>query len=249
MSTPFILPAPRIESFGYHSRILFHWRASRMRVTPLGGETATFTRTSDATVNDSFGVSRTVGYDQTAWTSVSDVPYLWLSRAAGARAADSLSWPFLARPQVMTIYVRFIEFGSLPLASARVLTLGSAALGTPYLYVYSTGSFYRAEYHNGSVAVTATLAVAPATNDRVELRVVLNVNGSVTIAQTINEGAEGTPVASGAPGSGPAIATAWSATTLWLNGEAAASAGIGLYRTLKIAAGVRSLTDCRSRMF
>lgn len=438
MSTPLILPAPREESFGYHSRILHHWRANRMRLTPLGGEVATLVRNGDATADDSFGVLRTLGYDQSRWTGwdtdsdgIDDFPALLLERATptggnlvgaseaiqadatrwprtgtptfgtahtasgvtldligdddgaaqeyvsqnlvftgnaqkaihlrvkkgtsspasgsqiqlvdttaaadrllctltwnadgtlvtpapsvgtflysrrradltydvyfrttavtaantnqlriipagtaseqgnlyvgrvqaenelvpssyvknaaaagGTRLSDLLSWPFLARPQAMTRYVRFVELGAVGIANARVAVIGSNVLGTPYFYVYSTGSFYRVEYHNGSASVNATLAAAPAIGDRVELRVVLNANGSVTIAQTLNDGSEGTPVTSSAPASGPAIATAWSAQTLWLNGEAAANAGIALYRASKVIAGVRSLADCRSR--
>lgn len=438
MSTPLILPAPREESFGYHSRILHHWRSSRMRLTPLGGELATLVRNGDATADDSFGVLRTLGYDQSRWTGwdtdgdgVADFPALLLERATptggnlvgaseaiqadatrwprtgsptfgtahtasgttldlvgdddgaaqeypsqnltftgdaekviqvrvkkgtsspasgsqiqlrdtmagqdrllctitwnadgtlitptpatgtlllvrrradltydlffrttsvtaantnqlrlipagtaaeqgncyfgridaknetvptsyvknaaaagGTRLSDLLSWPFLARPQAMTQYVRFVELGAVGIANARVAVIGSNALGTPYFYIHSTGSFYRVEYHNGSVSVNATLAAAPAIGDRVELRVALNANGSVTIAQTLNDGSEGTPVTSSAPASGPAIASAWSAQTLWLNGEAAANAGIALYRTSKVIAGVRSLADCRTR--
>jgi hypothetical protein len=434
VSTPFILPSLRAEAFGYHSRILHHWRAHRMRITPLGGEAAAFVRNGDATADDSYGVVRTLGYDQSRWTgwdldgdgaadlpallleratpsggnlvgqsealaswSVSGTPtfgtahtasgatldligdndgaaqeyvekaitftgnaakavrirvkrgtspaasgaqiLLWDSSAAaarllcnilfnsdgtlitpvaspgtflyarrradltydlyfrttsvtaanthalrvipaavageqgniyagmvqvendlistsyvknaaaagGTRLADSLSWPFLARPQAMTMYLRFIELGAVGIASARVAVIGSNALGNPYLYVYTSGSFYRVEYHNGSTSVQATLAAAPAIGDRVELRAVLNANGSVTIAQALNDGAEGTPVTSSAPGTGPAIAASWSAQTFWLNGEAAANAGIALYRESKLIAGVRSLIDCRTR--
>lgn len=245
MSTPLLLPSPRVEGFGYHSRILFHWRADRMRITALGGETATLTRASDATVDDSFGTSRTVGWHQSAWTTVNDAPALDLSRAAGARAADSLSWPFLAAPQTMTIYVRFVENGTIGIADARVLSIGSAALAAPYLYVFSNGTVYRATHHNGSTAVTATMGSAPGLGARVELRVVLNANGSVAISQSVNEGAETATVTS----SSASLAGMWGGATLWLNGEAAATAGIGLYRTLKIAAGVRSLADCRGRLF
>lgn len=216
-----------------------------MRITALGGETATLTRASDATIDDSFGVSRTVGWHQSAWTSVNDLPALELSRAAGARAADLLSWPFLASPQAMTIYVRFIENGTIGLADARVLTIGSSALAAPYLYLYSNGTTYRATHHNGSTAVTAAMGSAPGLGARVELRVVLNANGSVAISQSVNEGAETATVTS----SVSSLAAMWSAGTVWLNGEAAATAGIGLYRTLKIAAGVRSLADCRGRLF
>ena len=252
MSTPLLLPAPRTEAIGYHSRILFHWRADRMRLTALGGEAATLTRASDATVNDSAGTSRTVGYHQSAWTWIDsdgdasvDAPALWLSRVAtGKTVADLLSWPFMAPPQAMTIYVRFVENGTIGLVSARVLTIGSAALGTPYLYVYSNGTTYRAEHHNGTSAVTAALGAAPVNGNRVELRVVLNSNGSVTIGQSINGAAETT-----ASSASLTLASSWSATTLWLNGEAAATAGNGYYRTLKVSAGVRTLTDMQLRAF
>jgi hypothetical protein len=123
-----------------------------------------------------------------------------------------------------------------------VLTIGSAALGTPYLYVFSNGTTYRAEHHNGSSAVTAALGAAPTTGNRVELRVVLAANGAVTIGQSINGAAETT-----ATSSALALSAAWSATTLWLNGEAAATAGNGYYRTLKVSAGVRTLTDMQLR--
>jgi hypothetical protein len=440
MTVPLLLPAPReVERFGFHSRLLHHWRANDLHLSSLAGTAATLTRAGDGTADDALGVLRTCGHSQSRWTGwdldgdgVADLPALLLERATptggnlvgaseaiqadatrwprtgtptfgtahtksgitldligdndgaaqeyvsqnlaftgnaqkairirvkrglspaaagaqiqlrdttagvdrllstiqfnadgtlitptpsvgtlllvrrradltydlwfrtssvtaantnqlriipagtatqqgdlyaggvqaenalvsssyvknaaaagGTRLADVLSWSFLARPQPLTLYVSFVELGTLVHANGRVVVIASAALGTPYLYLYSTGSFYRLEYHNGSASAQATLGAAPAFGDRVELRAVLNADGSIVIGQSINEGTE-TTASAAAPASGPALPTAWSAQTLWLNGEASANAGLALYRALKVAAGVRSLDDCRRRLF
>lgn len=139
--------------------------------------------------------------------------YIKTGAAVDSRTRDLLSRSFTARPQAMSIYVRFVEGGSL-VASSYVLYIGSA---TVFIEISSNGSFYRTQYNNGiSATVSSTLAAAPTQDQSVELLVTLTSGGVVTISQSIAGGA----VSSGSASTARVLPTAWGATTLWKIGRA-----------------------------
>lgn len=166
--------------------------------------------------------------------------YIKTGAAVDSRTRDLLSRSFVARPQAMSIYVRFVEGGSL-VAGAYVLYIGSA---TVFLEISSSGSFYRAQYNNGiSSTVASTLAAAPTHGQRVELLVTLTSAGVVTISQSINEGA----VSTATSGAARVLPSAWGAATMWINSFSTTAVGFNAFRNIEIMAGVQTMQAMRVR--
>lgn len=163
--------------------------------------------------------------------------------ATGTRVRDQLSFTFNARPQPMTIYIRFVELGTMvAIANLRILQIGASAGTDPRLFISGDSSgFYRIVHDNGPTIVTSTLATAPTFGQRVELRATLSATGSVQINQSINEGAETSATASGAA----TLAAAWSAATLWVNSLSTSVTGFMALRNLRIERGAVSLQRMR----
>lgn len=160
--------------------------------------------------------------------------------AVDTRAREQLSRAFSARPQALSIYMRFVEEGSL-LASAYVLYIGNS---TTFLEISSNGSFYRTQYNNGiSSTVSSTLAAAPSVNQVVELLVTLTAAGVLTISQSIAGGA----VTSGSASTARTLPPAWGAATLWINSFSTSGVGFNAFRNIEIQAGVHTMQEMRVR--
>ena len=171
--------------------------------------------------------------------------YMPTGGGATTRNTDVLPFPFLARPQAMTIYIRFVEMGNIVSTTIPTLlqigildsavgpllkVLGRADLSQQYDFVFTpdTGSDLR-----------STLGTGPSFDDIVELRCVYD--GAVQLHQSINEAAE----TSASKSSTNVIPTAWaSPTILQLNGGGNANGFIALTH-LKIHRGVQSLETMR----
>ena len=164
--------------------------------------------------------------------------------AAVTRAAERLTWSFLPVPQEMTIYVKFIEAGTIE-SVARILEIGNSV--NPKLIVQSTGSsFYSVFYRlDASTSTTSELVATPALGDTVELLVTLSAAGAVQISQSINGAGATTATA----GSAITLAAAWGATTLAIN-DSGGGAGIGFnkFHAIKIAPGTKTLQQMRELM-
>lgn len=164
--------------------------------------------------------------------------------ATATRAADQLSFPFPARPQAMTVYVRFIERGTQSLASARVWQISNAAGSNPRLLLFTAGlkTQYGLIYTNASgTSVQSNVAVAPAIGATVEVRAVLAASGSVQLAVTVNNGTETVGAASAAL----ALPQTWSDTKFWLNSVGTSAVGQADFRALYIGRGAVPLASCR----
>lgn len=160
-----------------------------------------------------------------------------------ARGADSYQLPYTTPPQELSMYVKFIESGTIVLGGGRrVCYIGSAANATPQLTLDATGGFYEATHHNGTVQVLSALAVAPVVGDTVELLLNLFGDGSIQVTQSIN----GAASTSGAQSGANALATAWSAQLAWLNSTGATLIGFTAIQGWKIVAGSRSLSEMRA---
>lgn len=166
--------------------------------------------------------------------------YIPTGAAVDTRTRDQLSRALLARPQAMTIYVRFVEQGTLA-AGAYVLYIGNS---TVFLEISSSGSFYRTQYNNGiTAAASSTLAAAPTHGQRVELLVTLTSGGVVTISQSINEGA----VSTATSGAARVLPTVWGAQTIWINSFSTTGVGFNAFRNIEIMAGVQTMQAMRVR--
>jgi hypothetical protein len=163
--------------------------------------------------------------------------------AAVQRNADVLPFPFPARPQAMTIYVRFIEMGTILEASVRIVEVSDIAAAGPLFRVFPVSGLYAFEHVNAAGANSrATLAVAPSIGNGVELLAQLTAGGTCKLIQSINEAAE----TETAESSALLLSPAWSSTILFVNDRLAEDRGgfIAL-RNLVFHRGVQSLETMR----
>jgi hypothetical protein len=169
--------------------------------------------------------------------------YIPTTTAAVTRNADVLSFPFTTSPRATTVYLRFIERGALLHGTnGRTFSIGDpGSNGTFYVLPSAAGGAYKVNHKNGGTTVDATAAASAAIGDVVELRAVLNANGSVYLGQSINGGAEAVTATSAVN----ALAAAWNALFFYLNGESGA-AGFGAYSHVRVENGVRTLTQMRA---
>ena len=141
-------------------------------------------------------------------------------------AADSADWTVPILPQASCGLVRFIENGTLAIASAGVFYIGLDAATGARLYIDATGTQYRLTYHDGATAVTSTMSgTAPVAGQLVELRWRLAADGKVKLWQTINSGVETAATES----AGLTLAAAWGATTVRLNSVGTANQGNNIF--------------------
>lgn len=165
--------------------------------------------------------------------------YMRSGSATVQRNADVLPFPFPARPQAMTIYVRFEEIGSILTNDARILQIG---LNTnPRLFFFMGGAVYRFTHRTANGSVNAILAVAPSIGDGVELVGQINADGSIKLIQSIGGAAE----TETSQTSALVLQPAWSDTLLWLNNVAGLSDGFTAYRNVVVERGVQPLATMR----
>ena len=159
-----------------------------------------------------------------------------------ARAAESLNFPYHAQPQASTVYVRFVERGTIDLTgSRRIFEIGTDG-SNPRLLCYPASSVYNFEHiTTGGSVIANDLAVTPSIGDTVELVCQLSATGTALIIQSIN-GAASTQSAETAA---LALGTSWSGSTLHINSGSAGSRGFNAFVDVFVASGVHSLADCR----
>ena len=173
------------------------------------------------------------------------------SGAIVQRKADALPLPFLARPQAMTVYVRFVEMGTILTANARVLQVGDGTFGVSSgLLIMSRGSagndMYRFNYNANFTNVQSQLSTAPALGDVVELMGQLLVdddgNASVQLHQSIAGAAATTAAESGAI----SLLPTWASQFLYFNSRnASLNVGFIAIREVGFHRGVQPFSTMR----
>ena len=158
------------------------------------------------------------------------------------RSAEQLSFPFTAKPQAMTVYVKFIERGTiLAPSNTRIINIGASADTTPQLLIRVLTGLYNVFHDNGTSSVNSSLAAASTLGDLVELRLVIFGDGAVQIHQSVNSAAETSSTKSAAL----ALATAWSGQLISLNSVGSTQVGFNAFISVKIDTGEQSLTTMR----
>ena len=170
--------------------------------------------------------------------------YIPTTSASVARAVDQLSFPFVARPQAMTVYARFVERGSVinTPVQGRLFEIGASSPTQPLLRVLvSTG--YRAQHVNlaGTSVTTTALGSTPAFGQLVELAVQLSGVGAVTLLQSINGGA----VSDSGATSAATLAQTWSDDVLWLNSVGTTTPGLNAFLSVAIVRGIHDMVAMR----
>ena len=168
--------------------------------------------------------------------------YIPTSGGTDTRTRDQLSFPFNARPQALTAYIWFIELGTIAeLNTGRIFQISDSNGANPYIRCVEAGGFYEFRHRTPTSQVVATLAAASAVGDIVELRCVLNADGSVEIGQSLNGAAETTA----GPSSALTLDTAWSEGTLHVNSTGTTNFGFNAFMNIVFFRGVHSLARMR----
>jgi hypothetical protein len=175
--------------------------------------------------------------------------YIPTTSAAATRAAGSFSQKFGAAPQEMTVYVDYVEQGTIEYASEgarRLFQIGSSsASADARLLVYSGSdpAKYTTLFDDGSAEVFATPNSTPSVGDRVEYRVALRTS-DIQSGLSLNSAAEVTAT-TGHTG----IPASWaSETKFWLNGVGTNDAlkGQNAFVSVKVFSGERDVAYCRA---
>lgn len=169
-----------------------------------------------------------------------------LAGSVDARAADSLTFPFTARPQAMTIYVKFQERGILRAAAGMwLMFLGNTGATAGYIGLRTlAGGVYLIQYNNGATSVISTLAAGPAIGQIDELCGTIAATGSVQLSQSI----QGAAITTAAASNALVLVPAWGGGTarLCLTGLAAGNSdGAWALLSLVIVRGVHDMTAMR----
>jgi hypothetical protein len=163
--------------------------------------------------------------------------YIQTTSGALARSADILYWTFNDVPKASSLYLDFVELGSLGLGGT-LASVGSDAGVTPRLMIYdSTG--YKPQHHNGTASVEGgTPSGSLAYGGRCEALATLSATGVVTLTWM----PAGSAATAGSASAANALGAAYGAAKLSLNRyNGTTGEGIIALRQLKLAAGVQTL--------
>lgn len=164
----------------------------------------------------------------------------------GTRNIDALTETVQFRPQALTVYVRFVERGTITLTAGfpRIFQIGTVAIvgDTCFFRVFNNNDrFYRVQLGTSGATTNSTLTAAPDVSDMVELAAQLYADGAVQLHQSVNGGTVTSATKSGAN----ALRSDWTNTTLAIGSRNGDNAGaIGATHIL-IRRGVLPLVKMR----
>lgn len=163
------------------SRFVFDFRpersllATEWKLDTVTGQAATFVRASASNSTDSNGDTISVAH------SVPRFEWGVLDfdddeTTVGVRInGDALSYPFLVKPQALTLYVR-LQRKSAAATDGVVFAIGGAT-GVRLVITESASGTYTATYNDGTTSFTSTTVRPYFSNAAVELRCVLKATG------------------------------------------------------------------------
>jgi len=173
-----------------------------------------------------------------------ETSYAPTAAAAVTRAAETVYWPYTAKPQVETIYVKFIEGGTAQsTAGDRIIHTGAANAATdPRAGIETSAGEYQAFYDDGTTTATAKAVAAPSMGDLVELRWTVSAAGVLTLGQSIKGGAEAT-----VNSTATVVVTrpSFAAARLYLNSGGTSLQGHNSYIAVKRATGAQNMQAMR----
>jgi hypothetical protein len=208
--------------------MIFHWRAAEMTLRALTRQPSTFTRASTTTATDSAGATATYPQHYPAYQITG-------GRVGVLTSSEDWRYAFLARPQALTVYLKFVERGSVN--TDVLLWIGATGATSPYFRLLRASNGYQSSHHNGSVERTSSLSAAPSSGQVVQVRATLAATGATQIFHSINGASE----VSATESSTAALASAWSGQVMMVGSRITNNPANVELRVIKIAAGVRSL--------
>lgn len=184
-----------------------------------------------------------VDYCQLESTKQYTSPILTTTTTA-TRNVDNLTATFAYRPVSMTCYAKYVAEHIDAGAFAALLHVGASSSSPGFFIEANAGDGKPLCGHTNAAgtAVSASTGSAPTAGQIVEMRGVLQSDGSVISAQSIAGGTESVSAASGAL----ALSASWTTTTLRLGSiETVQPHAMGLTNAL-VLSGVRSMDSCRA---
>lgn len=162
--------------------------------------------------------------------------------ASEAQAVETLYAPYTAAPQAMSVYVKFIEAGTIGLSNGTILYVGDSASSDARLMIQRGGSAVYAGTHDPGTASTSTLAAGPSWGDTVELLLTLASDGTPILSQSLN----GATATTGTGQTAQALAYSWSGQRIYVGSEGGTgNNGVNPILSVKVARGVQSLAYMR----
>lgn len=194
------------------SRFLLDWDADwclsqiRQALNAVTDQVATFTRSTTTTAVDGAGNPRMYADSEAAfeWRDTDGNGVLEPLLLLGT--TDRLYLGYLGKPGERTYYAGFVEHT--PTGSqvgTRVWEIGDAGSAGGSLSVRRTASGYEAVHTGPSGSVTGSVPITVLSGDWVQLRVVIAVDGKVTVSVAKNYGTE----VEGSPSAATALASSW----------------------------------------
>lgn len=244
MTHPAIPPLYDVNDLELASQCIFHLRCADQNLTALTGHAATFSRAATASIVDSNNVAFTAAQHQPAWE-----PRDWDADGTSSReemglllgTSDRLTYECDWRPKAFAFWIEFIQVGGMPASGVPLFTITNDTPNGAQFNLQSSSAFWQVVHDNtdGS-AVTATLAAAPASGNRVILRGQAYTDGSVQLWQSINGATETFTAQTGVN----TFASTWGSGTakIRIGGRGTAAYGALWLKCLKLVPGIPSYT-------
>ena len=174
------------------------------------------------------------------------VPRYSLVSQSGDPAAETFYADFVAPPQAMTVYAKFQDAGTLANSLQGIVHIGGsgATTGARFQIVSPSATAYRVLHGNGvDASVTADISSSAAVwANVVELRGVLNADGSVLIGQSLDSGTETT----NSTATTRSLASAWNDSRIYIGSRGTATQDVGVHQAVKVARGVKTMAEMRA---
>ncbi len=170
-----------------------------------------------------------------------------LSVGTATRAEELAYWDFTTPVQQKTLYIRFIERGTIQAQWHTLMMVGNAS-GATWIWIHSSGTYYRVTVsYAGAYSKTSLLSIAPALGDLVEIRACLHDDGHVQIHQSINGAAEASATASDALEI--AMPSSYTGGLIAVGSDPTTSHYIGRIEVLAahVLHGIQNRATCRSK--
>tara|TARA_Y100000593_G_scaffold88497_1_gene170918 strand:+ start:5132 stop:6364 length:1233 start_codon:yes stop_codon:yes gene_type:complete len=152
---------------------------------------------------------------------------------------------FVAPPQAMTVYAKFQDAGTLASSTQGIVHIGGsgATTGARFQILSPSASAYGVLHGNGvDASITANITSSAVWANVVELRGVLNADGSILIGQSLDSGTETT----NSTATIRSLASAWNDSRIYIGSRGAATQGVGVYQAVKVARGVKTMAEMRA---
>jgi hypothetical protein len=173
------------------------------------------------------------------------VPRYSLISQSGDPKAETFYADFVAPPQAMTVYAKFQDAGTLANSLQGIVHIGGsgATTGARFQIVSPSATAYGVLHGNGvDASITANITSSAVWANVVELRGVLNADGSVLIGQSLDSGTETT----NSTATTRSLASAWNDSRIYIGSRGTATQGVGVYQAVKVARGEKTMAEMRA---